>query len=59
MNPQPEPLSIGLEGELTTRRPVTVEQHKLWLDSLLTPEDQDELDSLVQELRETQSEGGR
>ena len=45
--------------ELTERKSVTVEQHKLWLDSLLTPEDQDELDSLVQELRETQPEGER
>ena len=54
-----EPLAIGLEEELTTRRPVTVEQHKLWLDSLLTDEDLDEIDALVSELRETQPEGGR
>ena len=54
-----EPLALGLEGELTTRRQVTINQHKLWLDSLLTDEDLDEIDALVSELRETQPEGGR
>ena len=38
-----------------TRRPVTINQHKLWLDSLLTDEDLDEIDALVSELRETQT----
>lgn len=33
------------------RRPVTVNQHKLFIDSLLTPADHDEIDSLVEELR--------
>ena len=59
MNPQPEPLAIGLEEELTTRRPVTVEQHKLFIDSLLSEADLDEIDALVAEIRETQPEGGR
>jgi hypothetical protein len=59
MNPQPEPLATDMEGELTTRRPVTINQHKLWLDSLLTEADHDEIDELVAELRETQPEGGR
>ncbi len=55
MNPQPEPLALGLEEELTTRRPVTVEQHKLFIDSLLSEADLDEIDALVAELRETQT----
>jgi hypothetical protein len=60
MNPtHPEPLAIDLEGELTTRRPVTINQHKLWLDSLLTEADHDEIDELDAELRGTQPEGGR
>jgi hypothetical protein len=56
MSTHPEPLAIDMEGELTTRRPVTINQHKLWLDSLLTEADHDELDELVAELRETQPE---
>ena len=47
MNPQPEPLAIGLEEELTTRRPVTVEQHKLFIDSLLSEADLDEIDEIL------------
>ena len=39
-----EPLALGLEEELTTRRPVTVEQHKLFIDSLLSEADLDEID---------------
>ena len=50
-------LTIDLAGELTTRRPVTINQHKLWLDSLLTEADHDEIDELVAELRGTQPEG--
>jgi hypothetical protein len=53
------PAAIDLEGELTTRRPVTINQHKLWLDSLLTEADHDEIDELVAEIRGTQPEGGR
>jgi hypothetical protein len=50
-----EPLALGLEEELTTRRHVTVNQHALFIDSLLTPADLDEIDALVAELRETQT----
>ena len=49
-----EPLALGLEEELTTRRPVTVEQHKLFIDSLLSEADLDEIDALVAEIRGTQ-----
>jgi hypothetical protein len=52
-----ETIALDLEGELTTRRPVTVAEHALFLDSLLTEADHDEIDELVAELRETQPEG--
>jgi hypothetical protein len=49
MNPtHPEPLAADLEGELTTRRPVTINEHALFLDSLLTQADLDEIDELMQ-----------
>ena len=48
-------LAIDLEGELTPRRPVTINEHALFIDSLLTEADHDEIDELVAELRETQT----
>ncbi len=52
-----EPLALDLEAEFSTRRPVTINQHKLWLDSLLTEADHDEIDELVAAIRATQPEG--
>jgi hypothetical protein len=49
--------ALDPEGEFPTRRPVTINEHALFLDSLLTPQDLDDLDDLVAELRETQPEG--
>ena len=46
MSTHPEPIATDLEGELTTRRPVSVNAHALFLDSLLTEADHDELDDL-------------
>ena len=58
MSTQPnEPLALDLEAEFSTRRPVSVNAHALFLDSLLTEADHDEIDELVAELRETQPEG--
>ncbi len=56
MNPDP---IEDLDGPLSepTRHPVTVGEHKLWLDSLLTDDDHDEIDSLVEELRAGEFEG--
>jgi hypothetical protein len=54
-----EPIATDLEGELTTRRPVTINQHALFIDSLLTKADHDEIDDLVAELREAQPEVDR
>ncbi len=54
-----ETIATDLEGELTTRRPVTVADHALFINSLLTEADLDEIDELVAELRETQPEGER
>ena len=48
MNPHPEPIATDLEGEFPTRRPVTINEHALFLDSLLTPQDLDEIDELMQ-----------
>ena len=44
-----EVIIIDLEGELTTRRPVTINEHALFLDSLLTPDDLDEIDRELDE----------
>ena len=45
MSTQPnEPLALDLEAEFSTRRPVSVNAHALFLDSLLTPDDLDEID---------------
>jgi hypothetical protein len=56
MNPDPiEDMDVRLSEP--TRRPVTINQHKLWLDSLLTEADHDEIDELVAEIRGTQPEG--
>ena len=59
MNPHPEPIATDLEGELTTRRPVTINEHALFINSLLTEADHDEIDELVAELRELEPEGER
>jgi hypothetical protein len=59
MNPHPETIAIELEGEFSTRRPVTINQHALFIDSLLTKADHDEIDDLVAELREAQPEVDR
>ena len=48
MSTHPETIATDLEGELTTRRPVTINAHALFLDSLLTPQDLDDLDELMQ-----------
>ena len=42
-----------------TRRPVTINEHALFIDSLLTPADLDEIDALVAEFRELEPEGCR
>jgi hypothetical protein len=49
MSTHPEPIATDLEGELTTRRTVTVAAHALFIDSLLTPEDLDEIDRELDE----------
>jgi hypothetical protein len=59
MSTHPEPLVLDLLLSEDERRPVTVNQHKLFLDSLLTPADLDEIDAAVAELRELEPEGGR
>lgn len=48
MSTHPENIATDLEGELTTRRPVTVADHALFINSLLTPDDLDDLDELMQ-----------
>ena len=59
MSTHPEPLA--LDGLLTEdeRRPLSVEQHAAWRESISTPQAFDEVDALVAEIRETQPEGGR
>ena len=54
-----EPRALDLEAEFSTRRPVTINEHALFIDSLLTTADLDDLDELVAEIRETQPEGER
>ncbi len=39
-------LATDLEAEFSTRRPVSVNAHALFLDSLLTEADHDEIDDL-------------
>jgi len=45
------PLEIDLIVATDQRRHVTVNDHKLFLDGLLTPADLDEIDEIVEELR--------
>ncbi len=54
-----EPLAADLEGELTTRRPVTINEHALFLDSLLTEADHDEIDEFVGEFSPSQTKSGK
>lgn len=42
-----EPLALDLEAEFSTRRPVTINEHALFINSLLTEADHDEIDALV------------
>jgi hypothetical protein len=49
---QPEPLALDLLLSADERRPLTVEQHAAWRESLAAPgRDFDPIDELVAELR--------
>jgi hypothetical protein len=52
-------LAIDLEAEFSTRRPVTVADHALFLDSLLTEADHDEIDEFVGEFSPSQTKSGK
>ncbi len=58
MSTHPEPLALDLLLSADERRPLTVEQHAAWRESLAaTGRDFDPIDELVAELRGTQPEG--
>ncbi len=54
-----EPITIDLEAEFSTRRPVTINEHALFLDSLLTEADHDEIDEFVGEFSPSQTKSGK
>jgi len=52
MSTHPEPLALDLLLSADERRPLTVEQHAAWRESLAAPaRDFDAIDALVAELR--------
>ena len=50
MSTHPEPIATDLEAEFSTRRPVSVNAHALFINSLLTEADHDEIDEFVAEI---------
>jgi hypothetical protein len=54
-----EPLALDLLLTEDERRPLSVEQHAAWRESISTPQDLDEIDEFVAELRELEPEGER
>ena len=59
MSTTTEPLALDLLLTEDERRPLSVEQHAAWRESISTPQDLDEIDEFVAELRELEPEGER
>jgi hypothetical protein len=59
MSTHPEPLALDLLLTEDERRPLSVAGHHEWRESISTPQDHDEIDEFVAELRELEPEGER